>query len=215
MNISNHPDFAKQLLQAKKDPKSEHGRKMLKALQPLIASIGSKVPYSPAARRSSFGHCLASMLRFGTASFFLTMSFDDKSNCLSVRLCHPSTSNDSFPATDASLRACMERKDTEFKYNDHEGHEVRLEVTDKALLRLVSENPAAASMFFRMQFDAVLECLLGVNLHRIRTVPIGESDPLGNIDTLGVLGLVTDFNANVEVNQVQLEHACLMHKTQP
>ncbi len=109
----------------------------------------------------------------------------------------------------------MERKDTEFKYNDHEGQEVRLEVTDKALLRLVSENPAAASMFFRMQFDAVLECLLGVNLHRIRTVPIGESDPKGNIDTLGVLGLVTDFNANVEVNQVQLEHACLMHKTQP
>jgi hypothetical protein len=160
MSICNHPDFQARLREAKQNPKSEQGRKMLKAVQPLMASIGSKVPYSPAARRTSFAHCLASMLRFGTASFFLTMSFDDKSNCLSVRLCHPSLSNAAFPAVDATLRECMERKDASFQYHGHDGVEVSMNITDRALLRLVSENPAAASLFFRMQFDAVLQCLL-------------------------------------------------------
>ena len=203
MSICNHPEFVSQLREARQNPKSEQGRKMLKALQPLMASIGSKVPYSPAARRTSFGHCLASMLRFGTASFFLTMSFDDKSNCLSVRLCHPSLSQDKFPAVDAGLRACMEHKEAEFAYDGCDGHEVRLDITDRALLRMVSENPAAASIFFRTQFDAVLQCLLGVDLDRLRTVAIGETDKDGNIAGLGVLGLITDFNGNVEVNQVR------------
>ena len=69
---------------------------------------------------------------------------------------------------------------------------------------MVSENPAAASIFFQTQFDAVLQCLLGVDLDRMRTVAIGETDKDGNIAGLGVLGLITDFNGNVEVNQVRI-----------
>ena len=203
MSICNHADFKARLQRARQDPKSEDSRKMLAALEPLMASIGSKVPYSPSARRASFAHCLASMLRFGTAAFFLTMSFDDKSNCLSVRLSHPLLNPKTFPGADQSLRACMERKDSIFTYCGHDGKDVRLDINDKALLRLVSENPAAASAFFRTQFDAVLECLLGIQLDRKRTVPIGAKDGTDDINCLGVLGLVTDFNGNVEVNQVK------------
>ena len=57
----------------------------------------------------------------------------------------------------------------------------------------------------------MLQCLLGVDLNRKRTVPI--TDP----SCLGVLGRITDFNANVEVNQRGYFHfhACVTSVLSP
>ena len=195
--LTNAKDFKDRLHECHKNPESTDAKKLAKELEPLLAKAGKSVPYSPAARRAAFAHSMGCMQRFGSGLVFLTMAFNDKDNALAIRLAHPSRSNKGFPAQDSGLRQCREDGASEFVEaddGDGPGHTVVLPIKDERLLSLMANNPVAATFFFKLLFEAIMKALLGVSFDKKLTVPINDTS------RMGVMGVITDINANLEAN---------------
>ncbi len=180
MSIVNEPGFLHRLRVAKHEPDSEDAKRLVMLISPLLASAGRGIPYSPQARESSFADFMASYYRFGCSFFFLTMALDDKNNALCIRASYVSKRNIGFPFRDEGLRRAMQNREAEFKFTvgkddpdgsaekDIDGNEIfcrTIPITEQALLRLVANNPVAATQLFKKVFDAILECLLAIPGH--------------------------------------------------
>jgi hypothetical protein len=211
MSIVNEPGFLHRLRVAKHEPDSEDAKRLVMLISPLLASAGRGIPYSPQARKSSFADFIASYYRFGCSYFFLTMALDDKNNALCIRASYVSKRNIGFPFRDEGLRMAMQNREAEFKFTvgqddpdgsaekDSDGNEIfcrTIPITEQALLRLVANNPVAATQLFKNVFDAILECLLAIPSHCGQAVEV----PLHHPSRKGVLGIVTDIVANLEAN---------------
>ena len=211
MSIVNAPGFLHRLRVAKHEPESEDAKRLVMLISPLLASAGRGIPYSPQARKSSFADFIASYYRFGCNFLFLTMALDDKNNALCIRASHISKRNAGFPFRDEGLRQAMQNRDAEFKFSvgkddpdgtaeqDCEGNEIfcrTIPITEFALLRLVANNPVAATQLFKKVFDAILECLLAIPGHCGQAVEI----PVHHPSRKGVMGIITDILANLEAN---------------
>lgn len=122
----------------------------------------------------------------------MTASFDDKNHIFSIRLATPSVSNTSFPATDSSFRANIEKCNTTFKHSDPE---IELPIDDVSLLRLISSSPVASVQFFRTLFEAFLYILVGI------PPPEQQNEvPINHPSRKGIWGIITDISIVHETN---------------
>ena len=219
--VVNADNFRVRLASATANPDSEDAKLIAKQILPHLSSIGAKTPFSNAARSASFGHLMASMHRFGLGHIFITMSFNDTNNPISIRLTFESKRNDAFPAVDGGLRAHMARPppppppprapsgsggadaDADGPGEDADAGisssfvDIPIsEFRQARMLKRMAENPVASTEYFRLLFNAIVTALLGMPCNTtLKTTPINHPD------RRGIFGALTDFNANIETSQ--------------
>ena len=113
--ITRQEGFRARLAKAARDPESDHAKELITLLSPLIANLGKSLPYSNAARKSSFSHFLGSNLRFGGGFWFLTLAIDDKNHTLCLRGSKASGSNNGFPAEDCGFREALLKNEQKYR----------------------------------------------------------------------------------------------------
>jgi hypothetical protein len=116
-------------------------------------------------RESAMGSLCAMTQRHGTPSIFLTVSLDDIHNPLTLRAAFPSKSNTEFPADPGTFLEALRRGDANYEEQS---------TSENSMHSLVSENPVASTMTFKLIMENLFNILIGIPLaYKVKkTTPI-------------------------------------------
>ena len=137
------PQWLERLTRAKVNPGGDDARSVRRIALGFLQLCGKQVKWSAAERASCKSDLYALSRRFGVASVFWTVAFDDVNDGKVIRLSLISTSNKSFPAKANALRSHLYNgKPAELK---DEGGAVllTLPVSQEVLQEMAAKNPVA------------------------------------------------------------------------
>ena len=156
----NDPSFIDQLRTAVAHPEGATARSVTRRMMPFIKMSSGRVPFSPASRSVAVTKMHALAQRFGPSSCFLTVSPDDVHSPLTIRLSLPTTAVGEFPNVDAGLCEALKAREDALTYHAG-GRDQQLDLRERALSRLVSDNPVASAHAFQRMMEVLTENLLG------------------------------------------------------
>ena len=145
--------FLAQLREAAQHPNRPASKALAKRILNVVAVVAPRIPFTTAARKSAMPKLLALTYFFDLPSIFLTFAPDDAHGTLNLRLSLPSSSNQSFPATDDGFL-------DDLRLGRTTSHAIPIH--GKALLALLVSGPVAAAEIFRLLVDAVFIDILGL-----------------------------------------------------
>ena len=132
------------------------------------------------------------------------MAFNDVDHVLALRLSIPTKSNSAFPAHDDYFRQHMERGAEEYFAGDYNADcldsandvDLLFKLSPSDRLQRLARNPAAATEFFQVLFDGIVECLFGV-----KSVSAYLKTPgIHTSERQGIFGTLSNFDSNIEAN---------------
>ena len=197
-------NFQSQLDAALKTPSGPVALNIAEKFMKLCRPSSSKVPWSEAQRSAKITTSLATHRLQGDASIFCSDPPDDVKHPVTVALCHPFVSRDSYPATDsedfktatANLRGATPQQ---------RGVNKTLDMSEQRLQMLVAKHPVVATLGFDTTLNHVLE-------HATGGTPNSRSDmPLA--DTfMGIVGRVATTGGVIETDERRSLHFHAQHR---
>ena len=97
VELINDPDIKQKFEIAIKNPTGKVARALLKKLMPSLKVGGKRVSYGVTEGSIALSNIIESAKRYGPASCFLTLAFDDRNNPRALRARYVTSSNSEFP----------------------------------------------------------------------------------------------------------------------
>ena len=198
--------FQEKLSIAKENPLGEEAKWIMRIVEPILLCQAVHVEYSPAERMSLASDILACCRENGTPSFFVTVSPDDSSNPVALRLSIKPTSNASFPVIDDGFAGSLRCKDEEYKYKKSSTADDEIEFTipikRRDCVNLITAHTESSVRSYGQIIDSFFEDILGIQLtgKSKKSVPVQSRPP-------GVFGKVLAAIGCSEVQQRGCLHA--------
>ena len=203
------PEWPQLLQKAKKNPAGPEAKKVRARAFGFLHIAGKTIKGTAAERAACKGELYALARRFGVASVFWTIAFDDVHDPRVLRLSFQSLDNASFPAVahDFSRQLYNDEVTLRKFINlgvDGAGNVEKYDLPiDEAFVQEVAAlNPVATSLVYDHLLRIVLEILLGTGEQSAssRTVPIHER-------VLGIFGKLLASYVVTEVTGRKAKHA--------